>query len=452
MRIIERTRYFIAHRFVRDTAVLQVGTVLGTFVQAVAGVVVARLLKPDLFGQFSVAFSVASIVTIFLGAGVQDAVAPQVARAWATGDRPSLWQAVGFWAKFTAANIIATVAVVLFLPAITAHLYHSRSVGGYAAVVIIASLVSTTVFTLCQLMLQVAGRIRALSAITFADVVVRYTAVVGLILAGLGVWGAVAGHLVGSLVLATVSIVAYSRLARAYPQLPGLRALFGLARHTAWRPLIRPTLWVMVDRNLGMLYGALPVAMVGLYAAGAEVAYFKLAFGYLMLAMTAVGPVSTLLNVHFPTVQVTDRSRLRGTFVRVTVYSTLMTAGITLVVLAVSPWVFRLLYGPVYLPSIPYVYGFAVFGALFGLGVGLGPMWRAVNRVHVSIIINLFTLGLGIPLGIWLITQWHLWGAVAMVTLWYTASHLLSFIYLLKVLENSKTQMTNDKQNAIANF
>ncbi|MEK9145138.1 MAG: hypothetical protein AAB339_05970, partial [Elusimicrobiota bacterium] len=41
-----------------------------------------------------------------------------------------------------------------------------------------------------------------------------------------------------------------------------------------WRPLLTPTLWVMVDRNLGMLYGALPIAMVGLYSTEAEVAYF----------------------------------------------------------------------------------------------------------------------------------------------------------------------------------
>jgi stage V sporulation protein B len=436
MRLTERIRYFVNHQFVRHTALLQAGNITGTFVQAVIGVFIARLLKPELFGQYSIALSVASIVTIVLGAGVQDAVAPQTARAWATGDDGALRQALGFWAKFTIANIVATCVVVLVLPIITGHLYHSDITGQYAAIIVIAALISTTVFTLTQLMLQVAGRIRSLSLLTLGDVIGRYGVVVVLMLAGTGIWGAVTGHLIGALILLVISILVYRRLNRTYHRLPNLYKLWGLAGTTSWRPLLTPTLWVIIDRNLGMLYGALPVAMVGLYVAGAEVAYFKLAFGYVMLAMTTLGPISTLLNVHFPTVQVTDRSRLKRIFFRVTLYSTLMTTGITIVVLVISPVVFRILYGTVYLPSIPYVYGFGLFGALYGLGVGLGPMWRAVNRVHTSIVINLATLGIGVPLGVVLITHWHIWGAVAMVTLWYTVSHAVSFAYLTEALKS----------------
>jgi O-antigen/teichoic acid export membrane protein len=426
----------ITQRFIRDAAVLQAGTIVGTLIQAVSGVLIARFLQPELFGKYSIAFSVASIVTIFLGAGVQDAIAPQVARAWATGDRESLRDGLGFWARFTAANIIATLAVVVFLPLVTGHLYQSRILGGYAAVIVIASLISTTVFTVAQLMLQVAGEIRSLSLLTLTDVAVRYGSVIGLILAGYGIWGAVGGHLIGALLLLMLSIAAYRMMVRTFPEIPSLTDVAVRAQSVPWRPLLTPTLWVMVDRNLGMLYGALPVALIGLYASTVEVAYFKLAFGYFMLAMTALGPVSTLLNVHFPTVQVTDRRQLRTTFIRVTFLSTLLTMGITVVVLGLAPLVFRLLYGPLYGPAVPYVYGLGIFGALFGLGVGLGPMWRAVNRVHVSIIINLLTLGAGVPLGIWMMMRWHVWGAVAMVTLWYTVSHIISFAYLMISLKS----------------
>jgi O-antigen/teichoic acid export membrane protein len=438
MRFIERVKYFVSHKFVRSTAVLQIGTIAGTLIQAIAGIFVARLLAPDMFGQYSIAFSVASIVTIFLGAGVQDAVAPNIARAWATADDNSLRQSLGFWAKFTLANIIATCVVVLAVPFITGHLYGSSVLGGYADLIIIASLVSTTLFTIVQLMLQISGRIGWLSCITLTDVAVRYSLSVCFLLVGFGIWGAVSGHLIGAIIIFAISMVLYQRLVGRYVQIPSIAQLIKLIRSTSWNPLIGPTVWVMIDRNLGMLYGALPVAMIGLYVAGAEVAYFKLAFGYLMLAMTALGPISTLLNVHFPTVQVTDRRRLRDVFVRVTLYSILMTTGITFVVLAISPLVFRVLYGNAYLPSIPYVYGLGLFGVLFGLGVGLGPMWRAVNRVHVSILINIITLGLGIPLGIALITHWHVWGAVAMVTIWYTLAHIISFLYLLNVLKSSR--------------
>jgi O-antigen/teichoic acid export membrane protein len=192
----------------------------------------------------------------------------------------------------------------------------------------------------------------------------------------------------------------------------------------------------MADRNLAVLYGALPVALIGLYASGYEIAYFKLAFGYIMLAMSVLGPISTLLNVHFPTVQVTDRSRLRTSFLRVTLYAVAMSAAITILVAAIAPWVFRFLYGAASAPAVTYVFGLVPFGILFGLGVGLGPIWRALDRVHVSIIINLITLGAGIPFGIWLMMRWHLWGAIAMVTAWYTLSHVCSLVYVLRALKS----------------
>ena len=87
-----------------------------------------------------------------------------------------------------------------------------------------------------------------------------------------------------------------------------------------------------------------------------------------------------------------------------------------------------------FLPSVPYVVGLIVYGALYGIGVGLGPMWRAINGVKVSIVINLIILGAGIPLGLWLIKNYGLWGSVAMVTIWFTVSHFISFIYLMKKL------------------
>lgn len=435
MRLLEHAKKFASHHLVQKTATLQAGGALGTLIQAVAGVILARLLQPELYGRYALAFSVASISSVFIGSGMLDAVTPAVSRAWATGDSDALRRAVGFYGRFFVVCALVTMVIAAFLPAITGILYRNSSVGFFAVAIVVASMISTTLFSLTQLTLQVAGRFRTLAGLTLTDVIVRYGAMVGLVSAGFGVWGAVSGHLIGAGVLFGVSAVLYLRVERAFGIVPPLVSLTALARQASWRPLLGPTIQVLADSNIAMLFGALPVAMVGLHAAGAELAYFKLAFGYIILAMSVMGPVSTVMNVHFPSVQTTDPLHLRATFVRVTLISLALSAAITAVVLLISPFVFRILYGEVYLPAVQYVYGFAVFGAFFGLGVGLGPMWRAVNRVRISIIINLVTLGLGVPLGLWLIARWHLWGAVAMVTLWYTLSHAISFTYLLRILK-----------------
>jgi O-antigen/teichoic acid export membrane protein len=439
--MIERVRRLIAHRFVQDTAVLQIGAGLGMIVQAAAGVLVARILAPDLFGQYSLAFSVASIATLLLGSGVADAIAPTVSRAWAQADMAGVRQAYGFFAKFMGAAALLTTVIILCLPIVTKQVYGTVMIGQAAGIVVIASLISATVFTLTQLSLQVAGRIRALAGLSFSDGVVRYTAVLALA-ATFGFYGAASGHLVGALITAIIATTLFNRLGRLHALLPRLQKMPALARATSWRPLLGPTLWVMADRNLAMLYGALPVAMVGLYATSTEVAYFKLAFGYMILALGLLGPISTLLNVKFPTLQVAHRAHLLPAFLRVTFYATGLSTAVTIGVLALAPLVFRMLYGQEYLPAVPYVWGFGIFGAFFGLGVGLGPLWRAVDRVRMSILINLAVLSTGVPLGIWLMTQWHLWGAVAMVTLWYTSSHVISFWYLVRLLQRERLVAT----------
>ncbi|HTP56742.1 MAG TPA: oligosaccharide flippase family protein [Candidatus Paceibacterota bacterium] len=437
MRLLERIRQFSAHHLVRKTAILQVGSISGTLVQALAGVLLARMLGPDSYGRFALAFSIAAVCSVFIGGSLTDAIAPSLSRAWAGRDRKDYLATVGFYLRFVAVCAVVTLGVIAMLPWITGHLYSDAGLGWLASVIIIASIISVSVFALVQLSLQVAGRFAWLSSLTFADVVTRYGASVAFVLAGFGVSGAVTGHLVGAAVILVVAATLYVRIERREPFLPMFRTFVRLAREAVWQPLLKPTLLVLADSNFALLYGALPVAMVGLYVRGAELAYFKLAFGYLMLAMTAMGPVSTVMNVHFPTIQTTEPKQLRRVFFRVTAAAVALSTAITIVILAVSPLVFRILYGRVYLPAIPYVYGFAIFGAFFGLGVGLGPMWRALNKVSTSILINSITLGLGIPLGLWLIHQWHLWGAVAMVTIWYTASHAASFVYLLRHLNGS---------------
>ena len=142
-----------------------------------------------------------------------------------------------------------------------------------------------------------------------------------------------------------------------------------------------------------------------------------------------------LLNVEFPKIQVENKEQLYNNFKRVSLYSLTFSVLLTIGAAAISPIAFKVLYGESYLPSIKYIFGLILYGSLFGIGVGLGPMWRAINKVKVSILINSVILGAGVPLGLWLIKSYGLWGSVIMVTAWFSVSHLISFFYLMRNLK-----------------
>ncbi len=435
MTISDRVTGFVRHRFVRDTLVLQAGSVGAVLAQAIIGIFLARQLGPSQFGVYALAASVASIASVFLGAGAVDAVAPIASRAWHVGDAHGIQKILSFLARFIVVAAGVSVALAVALPSITTHVYGAPQIGFFAAIILGSAVISSVGLAMLSLGLQLAGRIRELSFLLFFDTSTRMLLALLFVVKGMGVQGAVLGHFIGASLVAGVVTGGWMWLRRGTELWPSFRALFTSHQDVGWKANLPATFWVLLDRNLAMLFGALPIALVGAFVSVADVAYFKIALGYLLLAMSVFTPISTLLNVEFPKMQIAQPHRVRQHFIRISLYSLALSTGVTAVVLAVAPFVFRTLYGVHYLPAVPLVFGLALFGATYGVGVGLGPMWRAVNRVRTSIIINLVTLGIGIPLGIALIRTFQVRGAIVMTTLWYVASQATSFFYLERYLK-----------------
>lgn len=436
------------HPFIRGTVMFQLGSVGAMLVQAVAGVILARLLGPAEFGRYAIVMSMAAVGSVLLGAGAADAMAPVLTRAHHSGDDRGVRDALLFVGKFVLATACVVLLAGLAMPWVATHLYGDRMLGWYGLAVLAASAVSTLLLTPTQLGLQVAGRIGQLSLLTFADQTIRQAVVVGLAVAGLGVLGASYGHLFGAVVVMVLAGWFWERLRATWAAAPSLRALWHEFPQSG-KHYIAPTLWVLADRNLAMLYGAAPIAVAGLFLTTTDVSYFKIALGWVTLALSVLTPVSVLLNTELARLQVQQPQRLRMQFVRITLGAIGLSTIVTLVAALIARPVFGLLYGVQYAAAVPLVYWLVPFGALFGLGIALGPMWRAINRVKVSIGINLVVLCVGSVLGAFALYSWGSLGAVAMVTGWYTVSHLTSFIYLMKVLSSSNSRMSNVERETI---
>ncbi|MDO8495067.1 MAG: oligosaccharide flippase family protein [bacterium] len=436
MDIKSKIAYYRQHAFVKNVLLLQSGSFAGNIIQALVGVFMARLLQPELFGVYALAFSLAGLIGLFQGVGAQEAMATVLGETYARKDTERTKEALAFLLKIISITSAIAVAGALMAPWIAGKLYQNPHIGSYSAIIIVAVVFSTTFFSLSSLVLQVAGRIKAMMVLSLTDQMVRYGLSVGFVFLGLGIWGAVSGHLAGAIIVFIISLVIWERLRRQYPIFPSLRKLFKQAKTVSLKKYLGFSLWIAVDRNVASLYGILPVVLTGIYVSSTEVTFFKLALAFVNLALSLLGPVSTLLNVEFPKMKVEEASQLGKNFVRVSVYSLVLSMILTGAALLFAPLAFRFFYGESFMMSIKYVYGLFLYGALFGVGVGLGPMWRAVNKVKTSILINSITLGAGIPLGLWLIKNHGLWGAVIMVTVWYSVSHFVSFFYLARLLNS----------------
>lgn len=431
----EKLTYFRQSLFVRNVATLQMGSFGGTLAQAVFGIFIARFLQPELFGVYSLAIGLAALAGLLLGAGMQDAMATLVASSYARNDREELADTLAFLLKITYYTGLTTLIIFFFVPFIADYFYGNSMIGWYAGMVLLAVFISTSFNALVQLGLQVSGRVKTLSWLIFGDQFLRSGLALLFIFLGFGVLGGVAGHFVGAVAIFVFSFFVWRRLKKVYDIFPSFGELISAARNISVFKYLNFSFWVAMDRNIGNLYMALPVVLTGIYVSSGEVAFFKLAFGYLNIVLSLLGPISVLLNMEFPKILVEDPTKLRNNFIKVSFFGLAISIVLTAGAILISPLAFRILYGESFMSSVNYVFGLAVYGALFGIGVGLGPIWRAINKVKVSIFINLVILGGGIPLGLWLIRIYGLWGSVIIVTLWFTVSHLISYLYLIKNLK-----------------
>lgn len=433
-KIRARVDYFLTHKFFRNFAILQVGNIGSNIIQAVVGIVFARILQPEYYGIYALAFSLAGIMSIFMGIGAQDAVTTILGGAYERQDEELVREALAFLAKITAITGLVVLISASFAPLVAKLLYHNYLIGVYAAVVMVASVISTTFYSFSSIVLQIVGKFKHMTILSILDTLSRTLLALTLVLFGYKVLGIVVGHLIGSIVVFTVSAIFWKNARREFPVIPEVSLLVKHIPKVSIRKYIGFSFWIAVDRNLSNLYNILPVFLTGIFVIPGEVTYFKLAFGYINLALSFLSPIGTLLNVEFPKMRVHGHEKLTRNFLRISWYGFMLSGTITAAVTVISPIVFRILYGTKYLPSIPFIFGLFFYGAILGLGIGLGSILRAMDRVMFSVKLHAITLATGIPLGLLLIKTWGLWGTVVLVSGWYISIILISFFYVLYAL------------------
>lgn len=422
----------------KNLAILQIGNFSNTFIQGLTGIIIARLLQPELFGIYAISFSLAGLLVMIVSFGIQDTGATIVSGTYAREDKQGTKNAFLFLGRMASVIALLSIIATLVAPSLAGKIYHNPSIGWYAGILVIASFISNTFLNFSALAYLVLGKVKQMTLLTFTDQTLRNFLSVLLIVGGLGITGAMSGHLLGAGIMLVVSVIVWGHLRREHSVFPSAGEFFKKVSGLQVRKHISFSAWVALDKNIATLFNLLPVLMVALYVSTTDVGYFKISLAYVNLVIGLMGPISTLLNVELPRMREDNPETLRKNFIRVSLYSLMFSVLLTVGALIVSPFALRILYGVNFVPGVKYILGLGIYGAFLGIGVGLGSMWRTLHKVKISIIINTATLAVGIPGGLYLIKNFGVWGAVIMVSAWFTVSHLVSFFYILKHIRTSR--------------
>src|SRR3990167_6567848 len=436
--IKDRITYFRQHRFVKNLAILQIGNFSNTFIQGLTGIIIARLLQPELFGVYAISFSLAGLLVLVVSFGIQDTGATIVSGTYAHEEHKGTREAFMFLGRMVSLIAVLSIIVTLIAPSLAGKIYHNPLIGWYAGILVMASFISNTFLNFSALAYLVLGKVKQMTLLTFTDQTLRNVLSVLLIVGGLGITGAMSGHLFGAVIMLIVSIILWECLRREHSIFPSVREFFTRSAGLQVRKHISFSAWVALDKNIATLFNLLPVLMVALYVSATDVGYFKISLAYVNLVIGLMGPISTLLNVELPRMREENPETLRKNFIRVSMYSLLCSVVLTIGALIISPIALRILYGHSFVPGVKYILGLGIYGAFLGIGIGLGAMWRSLHKVKVSILINTITLAIGIPSGLYLIKHFEVWGAVIMISAWFTVSHMASFFYIIRHMNHTQ--------------
>jgi len=423
-------------KFVKDTLILQFGTLATVGANLATSVLLARILQPERYGIYALVFSLYGLIGLFGNVGVGQATVTRLAEAYAKGDEEEITNLLAFFVKMSA--IMATfISIVgfLVLPYLAARMYGDPEIGHMARPLFLIAPLGV-MYGLVTTILQSVRMMQQLTILESLMTILTSIFVIGFVFLGLGVSGIVYGHVLATLFSSAIGLLIYHRLRwQLGSALPSLRKTLKQVWQVGIKKYFGLGFLIAVDKNIGKLADLIPILLLGIFVKPEEVSYFKIAVGAIGLPLVLLGAISRNLAAKLPEAKGEGNVKeFRESFLKVSVYSGFISIGCTFAFVLVAPYLVRYLYGVEYLSAVRLIYILAISSGLLGFGVGLGPSFRTVQRVGIPIKINLLNLIILTPVGAILVNNMGKVGAAFFTAGWYVLTTFIPLFFAWRIV------------------
>lgn len=434
MNILDRVKKWRHISFVKDTAVMQMGSGFSTFINILASVAFARILLPEKYGVYSLVFALAGLFALFMNLGADRATLILFADAFEKKDKKEV---LNIFIYFLKISLIVSLGIgglaIIISPIVSTYMYGDPYVGELVRLVILANILGVF-YEIISIILQVMRKIKGYVFFDNIKNLLRILFGFALIFS-LGVFGVLVGYLLSVIVSMILSIFAYSYLQRKYEILPSFKEIINNWKGVYIRNYFKFGFLIAVNQNIGQLYSVLPVLFLSLFYPTETVGYFNIAMKYVSLPLVFLSPVSQLLAVRLPQLKASSSPLFARNFYKVSLISGVIAFFLIIPAIIIAPFVIKFFYGSLYIESIKIVYWLIPFTVLSGFSVGIGPLFRTLNRMKEIITINFLIIVLGSFPALYLIKVYGLIGIAIVTVVWFTTSYLFAFIYIKKFLK-----------------
>lgn len=425
------TEIFVS-RFVRHTFALQVGTFLSTGLAFVTSVVLARVLNPEGYGIYGLVFSLLGLVNLVGDLGIGQTTIVRFAEAYARRDRMEVQEILTFFVVASSLLYGSILVIGVLMAPLLGHLLYGHAEYGELARVLFLMAPMGIVYGLIGMIMQGIRLIESYVVIEGMSSILKALVIISFAVSGFGVAGVTWGYVTGTLLSSIAALIYYLWIrGRSEKEMPAPWEILFRQSRSVLRKHLPLSISISVDSNLVHLMSMLPIVFLGMFSSPANVSYYKIAVGAIAVPLAFLGPISRNLTLKLAENMGTrDLTGLRRNFFKVSLYSGLLSTAGILGFAFLAPSIIAIFYGEGYLPAVPVIFILAVPSGLLGFGVGIGPVFRILNRMDYPIKINLVLFAIMLPLGVLLIPLFEQLGAAGLISTRYVIATFASLYFI----------------------
>jgi O-antigen/teichoic acid export membrane protein len=358
------------------------GNVLATVLSAACGIAVARLLGPDLYGAYSLAFTIAGFLMVFTGLGVNSALTRYISHQYGSGGHGVLAVMIKTGTLFvTLESLLVYLLGYLFIKDLSAWLVNRPELAD-SALILLPIVVSQAIIAVSTGVLLGFRDAKRMAFISIAQQALRLLLAPLLVILGMGLTGALLGNTLAyifSTVLAALYLYKYYLVVSGATGPRTRKALFEMIMYGA--PLYASgVVFTLVDvyRN----------ALLSRIASDYVVGSFNAAYRFVTLITIITTPISTALFPAFSRLSGSSNVEdLRRMFTISAKYTSLVVAPVTVFAATMSREFVAVLFGRGYLELTPRFFALAALNYLYVLlgHMVLGSFFSGVGRTRVNL-------------------------------------------------------------------
>lgn len=421
--------------FVKDTAVMQGGMIVSTLMGIAVSILMARFLLPDQYGTYRVVYSFAGIILLFLSWGVENATAIALSEEYSKKNKEGIKNIITYFFKTNFYIIIMAFFAILVAPFLSEKLYGSKEIGYLARIVILGG-VFGVVINLTNTIFQIKRKVKEAVFFDFFKDFIRVALSLGALFLGFEVAGVLKGQFLATLLAFLAMIFIYIRCFSNDELFPKIKEIIFSFKLVKIRKYFNFGILISLDKNVSALYSLLPVFFLGIFCPTEQVAYLNIALKYITLPLILLSPVARLLDIRLPQMTAEeDAEKLKRNFYKVSFVSGAIGSILVVPALILAPFLINIFYGEAYAKSIYLVYYLAPLPIFLSFAVGLGSIFRALNKLKEIFVINSALVVFGIFPVYLSIKNFGVIGMIISYIVWINASNIVSFLYIKKFLK-----------------